>query len=160
MPHRLRQFNCCVILSLALACRVPVAAWGQVADEKLARPTAALLVLDRSPVGALLETELLQQAGTTWVERTEIGKVLDEQKLQALLAPDAVRERVKFGNLLKADLLVLVRSGKQEAVTYLDVAVAEVARGLRLAHRRFPVSTDPTADAALLLKVVVLMLQV
>ena len=154
MPQWLRHFIFCVIMGLALVCRVPLSAWGQPTDAKSARTTAALLALDRSPVGVFLETELLQQTDTTWVERTEIGKVLDEQKLQALFAPESVGERVKFGKLLKADLLVLVRSGKQDAVAYLDVAVAEVARGLRLAHRRIPVSTDPTADAALLLKVV------
>ena len=154
MPQCLRRIGLSVMTGLALACHVPLVAWGQPTVEKPTRPTAAFLALDRSPVGAILEAELLQQTVATWVERTEIGKVLDEQKLQALFAPEAVGERVKFGKLLKADLLVLVRSGKQDAVPYVDVAVAEVARGLRLAHRRIPASTDPATDAALLFKVV------
>lgn len=153
MPPCLRSLSFFGILYFTIAYHAPSAAWSQTTEKKPVRPTAAFLALDRSPVAALLEAELLQHVEATWVERTEIGKVLDEQKLQALFAAEAVGERVRLGNLLKVDLLVLVRSGTKDQVAYLDVAVAESIRGLRLAHRRFPVSDDPRNDAAIVAKV-------
>jgi hypothetical protein len=119
-----------------------------------ARPTAALIDLDRSPVAALLEAELLAGEDAIWVERTEIEKVLDEQKLQAVFSPDAGGERARLGRILKADLLVLVRSGKAENVPYLDLVISEVSRGLRLVNRRVPLSNDAQRDVAELVQLV------
>src|SRR5256885_13929208 len=51
--------------------------------------TAALIDLDRSPLGALLEGRLLDGAKLAWLERGDIDKLLAEQELQALFAPEA-----------------------------------------------------------------------
>src|SRR5436309_1411877 len=77
-----------------------------------ADPKAALLDFQRLPIVALLESELLSANIATWVERNEIERVLDEQKLQLLFGADAGADRVRLGRILKADILVLARSGK------------------------------------------------
>ncbi|AWM37838.1 hypothetical protein GobsT_41290 [Gemmata obscuriglobus] len=119
-----------------------------------ADPVCALLDPDKHPRVTLLEARLLTQPGATWVERTAIDKVLKEQKLQALLAPQGVGDRVRFGKLLKADLLVTVRPVTGTGATALEVIVSETVGGLRLAASAVPVTGDADADVAALLAAV------
>ncbi|WP_254508097.1 hypothetical protein [Anatilimnocola floriformis] len=119
-----------------------------------AKPTAALIDLNRSPAVALLEAQLLTGELATWVERTEINRILDEKKLQTLFAPASGGERAKLGKMLKADVLVLVRSGVAEKVPYIEIVISEVSRGLRLVRRRVPLGAEIGQDVAELLKIV------
>src|SRR4051812_18925747 len=82
------------------------------AQSVAAGPTCALLDPEKLPQAALLEAKLLADPGTNWVERANIDKVLKEQKLQAAFGPQGVGERVKLGQLLRAELLVMVRPVK------------------------------------------------
>ena len=119
-----------------------------------AAPTCALLDPDKSPQVAILEAKLLADAKSTWVERAQIDAVLKEQKLQAMFTPAGVGERVKLGKLLKADVLIMVRSVKGAKEPALEVVVGETAGGLRLAVRAVPLTKDAEADAAALLAAV------
>lgn len=71
-----------------------VAAKGEVVSSK---PCCALIDLENSPLGTLLEAELLGRDDSEWLERTEIAKILAERPLQSLLSADATGERVSLG---------------------------------------------------------------
>ncbi|MBN9521191.1 hypothetical protein J0H58_22170 [bacterium] len=114
------------------------------------RPTCALIDPDKDPRVALVEAQLLADSTTTWVERGDIEAVLREQKLQALFTPQGVGERVRLGKLLKADLLILVRTVKVADGHALEAVVSETAGGLRLAVRGIAVTSNSNADAATL----------
>jgi tetratricopeptide (TPR) repeat protein len=146
-------------LTMVAACfviivRVPTTARAQTSAPAAAKPTAALIDFDKAPLVSLLEAELLGGDAATWVERTEIAKVLDEQKLQTLFAPAAGSERARIGKVLKADVLVLIRSGRAENVPYLDVVVSEVTRGLRLVNQRVPETDNAEQDVARIVKLI------
>jgi hypothetical protein len=96
-------------------------------------PAAALIDVDRSPVGALLEQTLLADKEAQWLERTEIDRVLRERELGALLGPAAAAERSSVGRLLKADLLVLLRHAATPA-EHADLVVCETSRIARQAE--------------------------
>lgn len=119
-----------------------------------AGPVCALLDPEKHPRAALLEAKLLADSAATWVERNHIDKVLAEQRLQALFSPQGVGERVKFGTILKAELLVMVRSVKGEKEASLEVVVSETAGGLRLTVRTVPVTRSADADVTALLAAV------
>ncbi len=130
---------------LALALSQPAAAAG---------PTCALLDPEKAPRATILEAKLVADGSATWVERADIDKVLQEQKLQALFSPQSVAERVKLGRLLKADLLVMVRTAKGVKEPVLEVVVSEAATGLRLVRRAVPVTRSADEDVAALLAAV------
>ena len=113
------------------------------AAEKL---TAALIDVDRTPLGALAEQTLLGGKQAVWLERTEIDKLVREQQLQLLLAPEAVKERSGLGRLLKADLLVILRH-VAKPVEHEEMVVCQTASGLRLGVHSIRVSADVEADA-------------
>ena len=93
-------------------------------------PVCALLDPEKTPQGALLEAKLLADDSATWVDRADIDRVLKEQKLQAMFSPQGVGERVRFGKLLKADLLVMVRLVKGTAQATLEVVMSETTSGM------------------------------
>ena len=97
----------------------------------------------------LVEQSLLTCQRATWLERTEIDRVLKEQQLTALLSPESCRQRSTIGRLLKADLLVLLRHFEKPK-PYVQLVVCETSRGLRLAVHQAPLSDDVEADAAVL----------
>jgi tetratricopeptide (TPR) repeat protein len=116
-----------------------------------AEPTCALLDPEKTPRAALLEAKLLAEPGAAWVERADIDKVLKEQKLQAAFGPQGVGERVRLGQLLKADLLVMIRPVKGAEQPAIEVVVSETASGLRLLLRAVPVTKNADEDVAALL---------
>lgn len=117
-------------------------------------PRCALIDLENSPLGALLEAELLGRDDSEWLERTEIAKILAERQLQSLLSANATGDRVSLGKTLKADLLIVLRTGSHEAQKYADLVVAETAGGLRLITQRVPLGEDMEADVGALAKLV------
>ena len=128
--------------SAALA-ETPATQTGVLATQAASRPAStpprcALIVdpgmgLDRSPLVGLLEVKLAQQKHVTLLERTEIDKVLREQQLQLLFSPEATSKRAALGQLLKADLLLLLRGAEaKKGAGGVDVVVCETASGLRL----------------------------
>jgi hypothetical protein len=79
----------------------------------------------------LLELRLSQHPSVVLVERRDIEKVLREQELQALLAPDAPDKRAALGKMLKADLLVFLSRGDKPK-PHVVITVCETQQGLRL----------------------------
>jgi hypothetical protein len=112
--------------------------------------TAALVDFDGSTLGKALEARLLQKPGIHWVERTEIDKVLQEQKLQALFSAEGIGDRSALGRLIHADVLVLLRkvavstydprAQTTQATHRLDLVVCETKQGLRLAIHSWPLN--------------------
>lgn len=138
-------------LAAALAALV-VAAAGVAHAGETTPPTCAL-VADRalnlrdSPLVSLLEVRLSRHRGLRMLERMDVAKILQEQKLQLAFSPEGGVERVAIGRLLKADMLVLLRAGKEKA-KYVDVVVCETKGGLRLLVRKTAWSDKPAEDAA------------
>jgi hypothetical protein len=119
-----------------------------------ARPACAVVAdpglgLRDSPIIALLETQLANLEQVRLVERNEIDRVLREQELNLLFAPEGAGQRVKAGALVKADLLLLLRA-KQErgADRSIQAVVCETKGGLRLrvANVPWPEREQATAD--------------
>ena len=93
----------------------------------------------------LLEAELTQGGGLRTVERGAIEQVIKEQELQQLFGSDAGPRRQARGQLLKADLLVLIPPRPVTRSRRRPLVVCETSQGLR----RCNVSLDePAAGGA------------
>ena len=124
-------------------------------------PRVALLDLDRSVVGPLLQNTLSANGKLEWVERDRLDAVLREQILGETFGAAAAPARVRIGKLLSADVLILLRTterpaatGQKKPIKQIDLVVADCDRGLRLAMETLPASADATADAEQLRNVV------
>ncbi len=113
------------------------------ADEPV---TAALVSVNKSAVGTLLEARLLANVPARWVERNQIERILGEQELQAAFGPRDAARRVRLGRLLKADVLVLLRTTPARKAI-IELTVCETQQGLRLDTVRLPASDDVERDA-------------
>ncbi len=111
------------------------------------KPRCALIAADTSPVVTLLEVKLLARDSETWLERGEIDRILAEQELQAVFGAKEGANRVALGKILKADVLVLLRSGVRDKQPFAELVVAETAGGLRLLARSVPLTEEPESDA-------------
>ena len=80
----------------------------------------------------LAQVELSKQPGVALLERSEIDKVLQEQSFQMAFAPEGGADRRQLGNLLKADILVILHARGTEEVRSLDIVIAETKTGLRV----------------------------
>ena len=103
------------------------------AESPTRKLTAALIDFDHSSAATLLEAELFKRKEVAWVERTEIDHVLREQKLQTLFAPEVGSARVKLGQLLKAEVLILLREIKpqeKQGTIAMECVVCETKQGL------------------------------
>lgn len=96
----------------------------------------------------LLELRLGQNKEIVLLEREKIEAIIRERRLQELLSPEAAAQRVGLGRLLKARVLVVLRSGAKQETPCVDLVVCETERGLRLLTRTVPLSTRIESDAA------------
>lgn len=117
-------------------------------------PTAALIDFDESVLAGLFEAELLTGDRAIWVERTQIKKVLKEQELQAAFSPAGGRDRLSLGKLLKADLLVLVRTvdSLDKKSKLVEAVVCETKQGLRLRVVTVPAEKEAEQSVASLVE--------
>jgi len=139
---------------LAIAGALMAAATGAGAAD--GPPTVAVIAgraldLREAPVVALLEAELSRKEGIRLLERMEVEKLLEEQRLELALSPEGGHERVALGRLLKADVLMLL-CARDEGTRHIEIVVCETARGLRLLVGKARWGGDPKADAAALAK--------
>jgi hypothetical protein len=111
--------------------------------------TAAFLDLDGSPLAALLEERLLGNPRAEWLERNAIDKIQRERQFTGMMDAAAVRRRAAVGKLLKAELLVLLRTSC-EPVKSARLVVCESTHGLRLANHTLPLTDDMPTDLAAL----------
>src|SRR5262245_54950352 len=98
-------------------------------------PTAALVDQAGGVVAALLEAKLLEGSRAKWLERNDIKRMLEEQKIDAAFGSAGNKERLALGKLLKADLLVMIRripSSHEKGAELLECLVCETKQGLRL----------------------------
>lgn len=166
VPPRFRGSCSATICLLTVAqCIWTGATWA--ADDAVARPHCGLVIdpaLQQSAATSLFEASMLQNEKIISVERVENDKLLGEEQLEAMFSPDAVGKRSKFGQKVKADLLVMVRdatavlpgpadraphsNAAKERDHRIDLIVCETKHGLRLAVSTIAVSSDPKADAA------------
>lgn len=114
----------------------------------------AFIDIDQSPLGGLVEAELLTRPEVEWLERTEIQKLIAERQLQPLLAATAGNDRTALGQVLKADVLVILKTTTQNDQSFGELVVAETRSGLRLVSQRLPLSRDLQETATLAAKLV------
>lgn len=135
---------------------LPIILWGTTCDAAAsergdpAEPRCAFVVEEWSEVTELTEAKLRERPSGIWLERNEIDRVLAEQELAASFAPDSARQRIAIGQLLKADVLVLLhteRIGEDSPANRIDLVVAETNGGLRILAHSLPISSDVEADA-------------
>jgi hypothetical protein len=144
-----------ITMAAVFAAGISLSVTAQVAtgteDQAEARPPVCALVdTTKSPIATLLEARLLAIEGSTWVERTEIDRLLAEQELQGAFAADASKKRAALGKLLKADVLVLLRQAKSDskkASNTIECVVCETKHGLRL--KTATVDATKTPDSVL-----------
>jgi hypothetical protein len=113
-----------------------------------AAPTCALVDSTKSPMTALLEARLLSRDDATWVERSQIDRILAEAELQTAFGAEGVAARSKLGQALKADLLVLLRSAKNpnpQGPALIECVVCETRAGLRLRTITIALEKEPEA---------------
>ena len=110
-----------------------------------------------------MEAKLLEIETVDWLERNEIDRVLSERNLAASFDVTAAQQRMAMGQLLRADLLVIMRSqeipvhGDRDQSTKavrIDLVVAETTMGLRLAARSMASFGNLESDAANLVAVI------
>ncbi|WP_254508101.1 hypothetical protein [Anatilimnocola floriformis] len=116
-----------------------------------ASPVCALIDTSKLPVTALLEARLLASDNATWVERSQIDKLLAERELHAAFSAGGVEARSSLGALVKADVLVLLRLVKlpgPEAKSQIECVVCDT-QGLRLRTMsiRSETATEATVSA-------------
>lgn len=131
-----------------LACLLPLLLSARPALAEETTPRCALVVAGEFPVAKLLEARLLARSSETWLERSEIDRILAEKELQAAFGPAEGGNRASFGQILKADVLVLVRDIVQNKKQAAELVVAESNGGMRLLAQTVPLTDDAEADAA------------
>jgi hypothetical protein len=137
-----------ILTAVALA---PSFCCAQVADRA---EKAVCAIVDASGLSMtpILETKVFELPQTAWVERTEIARVLQEQELQAAFSPEGAGRRSALGQLLKADVLILLRSVKQDDAhpEQIECVICETKQGLRLFKTVFASAADQERSVELL----------
>jgi hypothetical protein len=96
-------------------------------------PVVALVCTERNelPWVDLAETALAADPRIRLVDREHLRKVLEEQKLAALMGPADGAKRVQIGRLVGCDLLIIVRQDPSPQKV-VRVVIADTRTGIRL----------------------------
>jgi tetratricopeptide (TPR) repeat protein len=137
------------ILTLLIGLAILV---GIARPSSAAVPVCALLDTSKLPVVGLLEARLFADAKATWVERSQLERILKERELQSAFGAAGGEARAALGTLVKANVLVLLRTSKNDptAPPQLDCVVCETQGGLRLRTMSIPANQNPESVAAAL----------
>ncbi|MFQ5492340.1 MAG: hypothetical protein ACE5GE_16640, partial [Phycisphaerae bacterium] len=105
--------------------------------------TCAVVAADRlslpeSPLLTLVDTRLADSAVLTMLNRSDIQKVLAEQRLDLAMTGSTRESRRSWGRILRAELLVMLEARPTTDGAILQVQVIHTASGLRLADISFP----------------------
>ncbi|NLE60137.1 MAG: hypothetical protein GX616_17445, partial [Planctomycetes bacterium] len=104
-------------------------------------PTCAILAdatagLDSSPVVALLEAKLSQDSRVRLLERAEITRILAEHSLSLSLAESTPKSRREWGQVLRAQMLVLLQTRQVKEGKVIEASFVETRHGLSLGNER------------------------
>ncbi len=124
---------------IGLLCRVVAAP----ADEPHFRRWAVLSAPEVAATGLpdLLTVELSQKSFEL-VEREQIEAVAKEIELSKLLAADGAARRLKVGQLVKADALVLLSLVEHDKKRFVKLVISDCRYGSRLRLEHFPFPAD------------------
>lgn len=117
-----------------------------------AEKRCALIDIDQSALGGLMEADLLVLPDTQWVERSEIQKLVNEKQLQSLFSAQSGNDRRSVGGFLKADVLIILRTIEEDNRNYAQLVVAETNQGIRLLSQKMLLGKDTASDAQVLVK--------
>src|SRR4051812_19628627 len=147
--HAIRPYAITIFLAVLwsnVAC-------GRERELEQAIPTVAVIDDGETKIVPLLEAQLTTSKTAIWVERNQIETILKEQRLQAAFSADAVQQRARLGQLLKCDLLILIRTvpappgdvapvGGPKSAGVIECTISETKHGLRLLTAYIPQDKD------------------
>lgn len=113
------------------------------APQELLRRWAILASPDVSTTGLsdLLTAELSQRS--FWlVEREQLAAITKEIELSKLLSPDGSSQRLKVGQLTKADALVLLSLVEHNKKKFLKLVISDCQYGSRLKLEHYPFAAE------------------
>jgi hypothetical protein len=115
--------------------------------------TAAFIRSDRldkaaEPAAAQVEAELLGTSQLRWVERAKVQAALRERGLQETLGKDEPGARRRLGQILQADLLLILRPAIGAAGDAGELIICETRQGLRLARVPLSLAAKPGDTSA------------
>ncbi|MEX2387592.1 MAG: hypothetical protein WD534_06925 [Phycisphaeraceae bacterium] len=96
---------------------------------------------DLEPLAALLEQQLADESILELVERAQVNALLDEQQLDLLMAAGRGEAHMRIGELLRADLLVLLMADAEDP-TAMQFIVSETRQGLRVVTETVTLTND------------------
>jgi curli production assembly/transport component CsgG len=140
--------------AVLLGLLVPVTSF---AADEVFRRWAILPTPDAASSGLsdLLTVELSQRSFTL-VEREQLAEITKEIELSKLFSPDSSLQRLKVGQLTKADALVLLSVVEHDKRKFVKLVISDCRYGSRLRLDHFPFAADgqeprplsPRAEAA------------
>jgi hypothetical protein len=142
-----RRCLCAILFLICLVAAGIASAQEQRAKSRASgEPLVAVINLDRSPEGALLEQHLRREAGLKWWPR---------RRTQGLVKSIALSTRIDLP-VLEADeersdpkalpVLIIVTTSVKESGRLLSVAMCDAERGVRLAAHRLPLKPGAAVD--------------
>jgi tetratricopeptide (TPR) repeat protein len=93
---------------------------------------------DEAALCELATAELSEVDGIGLVERDEIRKVVDEQVLSSALSAEGTASRLRLGEMLHADALLMVKLQGKDDARILRVTVVDCRYGARLRVEHLP----------------------
>ena len=88
--------------------------------------------LDKSPLVPLFEVELSKIENIKLLERSEIDKILTEQKLQLTFESSENKSRMHIGNILGADVLIVIENALNTKTQSIRLRIVETRTGIIL----------------------------
>ena len=131
------QFRTCGLFLGLAACQFLLCGQAAAADTQETQTSQTIAVVaDQATIGSgipdLLTIELAQLDGVRTVDRVTIQSIVHEQTLASAITPAGSAERLRLGQLLKADLLVFLRVSQSGDEQLLHVCISETSIGARL----------------------------
>jgi hypothetical protein len=120
---------------------------GPVVEEEIdGAASVALLNLDRSPLGTLLEARLRDKKMVNWWPRWATGKLLADVQVYPGLDLIGATPDPKTDKPALPDAIILVRTWIEGEERHAAVVVCEPGLGLRLGAQRVPLSGEAAKD--------------
>ncbi len=98
--------------------------------------------LEATGVTDLLTAELSQNSSVELVEREQLRLATKELELSAYFGAKAVSERLKLGQLLKADALLLLSLEERDKKQFVRLVIADCRYGARLGFEYLPFASE------------------